>query len=130
MVHFQSKRQRSVSLSTCQSETVAAVSVMREGVFLQKLTERITGVAPEVRLCIDSSSSRQLESRKGSGKARHFHVPLLGIQKMKQVLVKAIKGADNRADLGTKALSRDRATSLMSRTRKCERYRTRKRSHS
>ena len=57
---------------------------------------------------IDSSSSRQLISRKGLGKARHLDVSLLWIQKMKNVLVKAIKGVDNPADLGTKALSRDK----------------------
>ena len=108
MVHFQSKRQRSVSLSSCESETIAAVSIMSEGIFLQKLIERITGMTPEVRLYIDSSSSRQLISRKGLGKARHSDVSLLWIQKMKNVLVKAIKGVDNPADLGTKALSRDK----------------------
>ena len=108
MVHFQSKRQRSVSLSSCESETIAAVSIMSEGIFLQKLIERITGIAPEVRLYIDSSSSRQLISRKGLGKARHLDVSLLWIQKMKNVLVQAIKGVDNPADLGTNALSRDK----------------------
>ena len=108
MVHFQSKRQRSVSLSSCESETIAAVSIMSEGISLQKLIERITGIEPEVRLYIDSSSSRQLISRQGLGKARHLDVSLLWIQKMKNVLVKAIKGVDNPADLGTKALSRDK----------------------
>ena len=108
MVHVQSKRQRSVSLSSCESETITAVSVTSEGVFLQKLIERITGVAPEVRLYIGSSSSRQLISRKGLGKARHLDVSLLWIQKLKQVLVKAIKGTDNPVDLGTKALSRNK----------------------
>ena len=108
MVHFQSKRQRSVSLSSCESETIAAVSIMSEGIFLQKLIARISGIEPEVRLYIDSSSSRQLISRKGLGKARHLDVSLLWIQKMKNVLVKAIKGVDNPADLGTKALSRDK----------------------
>ena len=52
MVHFQSKRQRSVSLSSCESETIAAMSIMSEGVFLQKLIERITGVALEARSSI------------------------------------------------------------------------------
>ena len=108
MVYFQSKRQRSVSLSSCESETIAAVSIMSEGVFLQKLIERIAGVTPEVRLYIDSSSSRQLTSRKGLEKARHLDVSLLWIQRLKQVLAKARKGTDNPADLGTKALSRDK----------------------
>ena len=106
MVHFQSRRQRSVSLSSCEIETIAAVSIMSEPVFFQKLIERITGIAPEVRLYIDLSSSRQLISRKGLGKARRLDVSLLWIQNLKSVLVKAIKGVDNPADLGTKALSR------------------------
>ena len=99
MIHFQSKRQRSISLSSCESETIAAVSIMSEGIFTKKLIERITGIEPEVRLYIDSSSSRQLISRKGLGKARHLDVNLLWIQKMKNVIVKPIKGIENPADL-------------------------------
>ena len=95
MIHFQSKRQRSISLSSCESETIAAVSIMSEGIFIKRLIERITGIEPEVRLYIDSSSSRQLISRKGLGKARHLDVNLLWIQKMKNVMVKPIKGTEN-----------------------------------
>ena len=113
MIHFQSKRQRSISLSSCESETIAAVSIMSEGIFIQKLLGRITGIEPEVRLYIDSSSSRQLISRKGLGKARHLDVNLVWIQKMKNVIVKPIKGTENPADLGTKALSRDKIKKYM-----------------
>ena len=113
MIHFQSKRQRSISLSSCESETIAAVSIMSEGIFIKKLIERITGIEPEVRLYIDSSSSRQLISRKGLGKARHLDVNLLWIQKMKNVIVKPIKRTENPADLGTKALSRDKIRKYM-----------------
>ena len=113
MIHFQSKRQRSISLSSCESETIAAVSIMSEGIFIQKLIGRLTGIEPEVRLYIDSSSSRQLISRKGLGKARHLDVNLLWIQKMKNVLVKAIKGTENPADLGTQALSKDKIKKYM-----------------
>ena len=96
-----------------ESETIAAVSIMSEGIFIKKLIERITGIEPEVRLYIDSSSSRQLISRKGLGKARHLDVNLLWIQKMKNVIVKPIKGTENPADLGTKALSRDKIRRYM-----------------
>ena len=113
MIHFQSKRQRSISLSSCESETIAAVSIMSEGIFIQKLIGRLTGIEPEVRLYIDSSSSRQFISRKGLGKARHLDVNILWIQKMKNVLVKAIKGTENPADLGTKALSKDKIKKYM-----------------
>ena len=113
MIHFQAKRQRSISLSSCESETIAAVSIMSEGIFIKKLIERTTGIEPEVRLYIDSSSSRQLISRKGLGKARHLDVNLLWIQKMKNVIVKPIKGTENPADLGTKALSQDKIRKYM-----------------
>ena len=86
---------------------------MSEGIFIKKLIGRITGIEPEVRLYIDSSSSRQLTSRKGLGKARHLDVNLLWIQKMKNVIVKPIKGTENPADLGTKALSRDKIRKYM-----------------
>ena len=36
MIHFQSKRQRSISLSSCESETIAAVSIMSEGIFIKR----------------------------------------------------------------------------------------------
>ena len=48
MIHFQPMRQRSISLSSCESETIAAVSIMSEGIFIKKLIERITGIEPEV----------------------------------------------------------------------------------
>ena len=86
---------------------------MSEGIFIKKLIQRITGIEPEVRLYINSSSSRQLISRKGLGKARHLDVNLLWIQKMKNVIVKPIKGTENPADLGTKALSRDKIRKYM-----------------
>ena len=45
--------------------------------------------------------------------ARHLDVNLLWIQKMKNVIVKPIKGTENPADLGTKALSRDKIRKYM-----------------
>ena len=108
MIHFQSKRQRSISLSSCESETSAAVSIMSEGIFIQKLIGRLTGIEPEVRLYIDSSSSRQLISRKGLGKARHLDVNLLWIQKMKKCTREGNQRNGKPAGLGTKALSKDK----------------------
>ena len=77
LVHFQSKRQKSVALSSCEAETIAATSILSEGVFLKGLLERILGVEPRLVLFSDSSSSRQLIARKGLGKARHLEVDLL-----------------------------------------------------
>ena len=108
LVHFQSKRQKSVALSSCEAETIAATSILSEGVFLKGLLKRILGVEPRLALFSDSSSSRQLIARKGLGKARHLDVDLLWIQRIPKLIIKAIKGKDNPSDLGTKSLTRDK----------------------
>ena len=118
LVHFQSKRQRSVALSSCEAETIASTSILSEAVFLQGLITRITGQEPEMVLFSDSSSSRQLISRKGLGKARHLDVNLLWIQKLikpksQGLAVKVIPGPENPADSGTKALTRDKIRKYM-----------------
>ena len=83
LVQFQSKRQQSIALGSCEAETIAA------------------------------TSSRQLIARKGLGKARHLDVDFLWIQKIKGLVIKAIKGKDNPADLGTRSLSRDKIRKYM-----------------
>ena len=113
LVHFQSKRQKSVALSSCEAEAIAATSILSEGVFLKGLLERILGVEPRLVLFSDSSSSRQLIARKGLGKARHLDVDLLRIQRIPKLIIKAIKGKDNPSDLGTKSLTRDKIKKYM-----------------
>ena len=83
LVNFQSKRQKSVALSSCKAETIAATSILSEAVFLKGLLERILGIEPKLVMYSDSSSSRQLIARKGLGKARHLDVDLLWIQRSK-----------------------------------------------
>ena len=68
LVRFQSKRQKSVALSSCEAETIAATSILSEAVFLKGLLERILGVEPKLVMYSDSSSSRQLIARKKNGK--------------------------------------------------------------
>ena len=82
LIHFQSKRQKCVSLSSCEAETVAATSILSEAAFLRSLLMRILGKEPRMILYSDSSSSRQLIARKGLGKARHLDVDLLWIQRI------------------------------------------------
>ena len=67
LVRFQSKRQKSVALSSCEAETIAATSILSEAVFLKGLLERILGVEPKLVMYSDSSSSRQLIARKRTG---------------------------------------------------------------
>ena len=113
LIHFQSKRQKSIALSSCEAETIAATSILSEGVFLKALLTRILGKEPKMVMYSDSSSSRQLIARKGLGKARHLDVDLLWIQSIPRLIIKAIKGKDNPADLGTKSLSKDKIRKYM-----------------
>ena len=113
LIHFQSKLQKCVSLSSCEAETVAATSILSEAVFLRSLFTRVLGKEPKMVLYSDSSSSRQLIARKGLGKARHLDVDLLWIQRIDDLKIKPIKGKDNPADLGTKSLTRDKIRKYM-----------------
>ena len=113
LIRFQSKRQKSIALSSCEAETIAATSILSEGVFLKALLTRILGKEPKMVMYSDSSSSRQLIARKGLGKARHLDVDLLWIQSIPRLIIKAIKGKDNPADLGTKSLSKDKIRKYM-----------------
>ena len=70
LVHFQSKRQKSIALSPCEAETIAATSILSEGVFLKALLTRILGKELKMVMYSDSSSSRQLIARKGETKAQ------------------------------------------------------------
>ena len=113
MIHFQSKRQRNVSLSSCEAETVASTGILSEAVFLRELFKRILGIEPKLILFSDSSSSRQLIARKGLGRARHMDVNLLWIHKIRGLEIKAMKGTENPADLGTKALTKEKIRKYM-----------------
>ena len=84
-----------------------------DGVFLKALLTRILGKEPRMVMYSDSSSSRQLIARKGLGKAHHLDVDLLWIQSIPRLIIKAIKGKDNPADLGTKSLSKDKIRKYM-----------------
>ena len=77
---------------------------------LRELLKGILGIEPKLRLFSDSSSSRQLIARKGLGRARHM---LLWIQKVRGLEIKAIKGTKNPADLGTKALTKEKIRKYM-----------------
>ena len=43
LVHFQSKRQKSVALSSCEAETIAATSILSEGVFFERIVGKNSG---------------------------------------------------------------------------------------
>ncbi|CAE7286480.1 unnamed protein product [Symbiodinium sp. CCMP2592] len=117
IVYFHARKQQATALSSCESELVAAVGGLSEGVFLQNLLHRVLGIRPEMVIRMDSSSARSILLKKGLGRTRHIDAGLLWVQRLTSVglQVKAIAGKENPADVGTKALSRNAVVKCLER---------------
>ena len=66
----------------------------------------------------DSSAAKGVAARRGVGKIRHLHTPLLWLQRHvtgRKLKVWKILGTDNEADIGTKSLSGDAIDRIMKR---------------
>eukprot|EP00438_Fugacium_kawagutii_P026160 Skav230005 [mRNA] locus=scaffold5058:3896:10669:+ [translate_table: standard] len=116
LIHFSSKTQKVVSLSSAESETYAAAGATMDGVFLKGVMEFISGEPADLRLYLDSAAARGVLSRKGVGRIRHLSCRCLWIQELVKagiLKVKPVSGALNPADVGTKRLSAGRLRSLM-----------------
>ena len=116
LVYFHARKQKAIALSSCESELVAAVGGLSEGVFLQNLLERVLLLKPKMVIHMDSSSARAVLSKKGLGRTRHIQAGLLWVQRLPLetgLLIKAIDGKENPADVGTKALSRNQVVKYL-----------------
>ena len=116
LVYFHARKQKAIALSSCESELVAAVGGLSEGVFLQNLLERVLLLKPKMVIHMDSSSARAVLSKKGLGRTRHIQAGLLWVQRLPLetgLLIKAIAGKENPADVGTKALSRNQVVKCL-----------------
>ena len=63
----------------------------------------ITEVA--IRLCCDATAGKGIAERRGVGRVRHLHTPLLWLQsavQRKLLQLHKVSGEENPADLGTK----------------------------
>ena len=66
----------------------------------------------------DSSAAKGVAMRRGVGKIRHLHTPLLWLQRRvtnRELKVWKVKGTDNEADIGTKPLSGDALDRILER---------------
>ena len=75
-----SRTQKSVSLSSCESEFNAYVSGVTDLVYVSAAISFLTGIEPDRHTFLDSSSARQLVSRQGVGRVRHLQGKLLWVQ--------------------------------------------------
>ena len=76
------------------------------------------GLRFELDLETDSSAAKGVASRRGVGKIRHLHTPLLWLQgrvRRKELKVWKIDGKTNEADIGTKALNGEALDAIMKR---------------
>ena len=96
--------------SSGESEFYGNVSGVSAGRGLSNALDFI-GMPVTMELESDSSAARGVLWRSGIGKIRHLEVKTLWIQDMvhaKELVVKAVKGAHNVADIGTKILAKPR----------------------
>ena len=115
LMYSYSRRQASISLSSCESELIASTSAIAEALFLKNILASLT--PDEVRLTarLDSSSARALLAKAGVSRVRHLDMRLLWTQslvKEKTVDVKPFTLL-NTSDIGTKALTSDRVKYLL-----------------
>ena len=110
-MYSSSRSQRVVSLSSCESELHSLVSCVCDGIFIKACAAFVLDEPLEHFQFTDSSSARQLASRQGSGKVRHLSGKLLWIQEKtadNTFKLRQVPTTFNVADIGTKALSRQR----------------------
>ena len=109
-MYSSSRSQRVVSLSSCESELHCLVSCVCDGIFIKACAAFVLDEPLEHFQFTDSSSARQLASRQGqgSGKVRETVMDTGETFKLRQVPT-----TFNVADIGTKALSRQRLFYLL-----------------
>ena len=104
------RTQKSVSLSSGESEFVAMVSGGTEVVFIRECLDYLMKGFAEIDVVLrsDSAAARGISQRIGCGKVRHLSCGLLWVQeaiKAKVFRASPVSGQRNPSDLGTKPLS-------------------------
>ena len=111
-----SRTQKSIALSSCESEVLALTAGCSEGILLRSIWEFLSQKQCEVIARSDSSSGRQWLARSGVGRLKHFDIRLRWLQSAirKQVLEVAPIGTRlNVSDLNTKKMTAARKRFLL-----------------
>ena len=111
-----SRRQCSISLSSCEAELTAATSVIAESLFLKNILESLSEHPVDLVVRLDNSAARSLLVKCGVSRIRHLDCRLLwcqGLVKAKLLSVKPVAGLQNPADIATKVLSSERIKYLL-----------------
>ena len=116
IVHSSSRGQKTISLSSAESELNALVAAACDGICLKHSLEFLTQEEVEHVCWVDNSATRQIACKKGSGKLRHLSGKLLWCQDKVadgSMSVRQVNTVLNVADIGTKPLSRSRLDLLL-----------------
>ena len=116
IVYSSSRGQKTISLSSAESELNALVAAACDGICLKHSLEFLTQEEVEHICWVDNSATRQIACKRGSGKLRHLSGKLLWCQDKVadgSMSVKQVNTALNVADIGTKPLSRARLDLLL-----------------
>ena len=114
-VAARSKTQSVIATSSGEAELYALGSAVSNGLGLCSVLADL-GVKMKLIVHMDASAGIAMASRRGLGRAKHIHVQYLWMQDQitrGEITLKKIAGEQNRSDLMTKHLARERMEELM-----------------
>ena len=115
LVKHWSSTQKSISLSTQESELYACTKALSESMGVKSLLKDFDFVA-DIVVSIDAKAVHDLAYRTGLGRARHVETSWLWIQQMleqEKFTIRKIDGDQNPADLLTKPMDQAKIANLM-----------------
>eukprot|EP00435_Cladocopium_sp_Y103_P050408 s1657_g15.t1 len=116
LVSSWSRTQKSIALSSCESEYLSAVGGGSEALYVSHLWTFLTRRTVEAKIVTDSSSCRAFSQRQGVGRLKHVDTKFLWLQqKIKEgdLEMDGVATVLNISDLGTKKLPKIRRCFLM-----------------
>ena len=117
LLHFSSRTQKIVSVSSAESEMYAAASGACDSVLIVGILKWMFDAFFQIHLYLDSAAARGIINRRGVGKVRHLSCKsLLWLQERMadgSLVVSPVSGTTNPADIGTKRLNVNRMKALM-----------------
>ena len=117
LIRSATSTQTVVALSSGEAEFSAFVKGTSIGLGAVSLFEDLGAGTLRLVVETDSSAAKGIASRRGVGKVRHLHTPLLWVQNLvaqKKLDVRKIDGKKNIADLGTKDLDQSKMQQFLS----------------
>ena len=109
LITWCSQKEKTVALSSCEAEFMAATAAAKQALWLRSLLSELTGRKPKsVELFVDNNSAIALmKNLVFHGRSKHIDIKYHFIRECverKQIVVKRVCTAEQKADTLTKAL--------------------------